>query len=643
MASNTTETRRQDKRPGDTEAQRRESQRVSLDTAPVRGRPANENDPGTSMMLARLRRQPSSAPYFVAFFLTLAWVAGWFFIFSNTLIAADGALSPKGLPDTMRALALLVLPIGVIVVTAHFLWRASQLRQVSEVLMQSAMRLIRPQDIATEGLTTIAQAVRSEVDLLVGGVEHAVQRATVLEEIVHKEIAAIERAFGGNEDRIRSLVTGIENQRSALHQAGLIINNDANPLITRLESNTQNLDVIINNAHATLARIETGLRDTTVGLARTIDEVASRANAAGEEIGSQTSQMERMSGLMVGELRDFSRHLAAQLDQLSQVTGSLGSESAEFGRSVLGLEAGVIQAVRQSVDQLTGINQDIARTVERAALTSSDNMKQATADLTDVIETTGNNISFHLKSTTNDVAQTIERAGLDTSQQIDHSRVLVTQGLQSVATEYLDKVAKARADLVGYLDTSSEDIAGTINQATDNVAGRLNAASSQFLTGMDQTANTLLSQLNSTGSGLAGRVEQTTTKLFTEIGQRAEHIITKLDDSAGLVFGRLDEQASYVSNRVEDTANNILAAVEDRTSAVAMKVFGTVTTSSPGPTPRASSDNHRASVPEPTPTAKRELQKAENSSSNRATNGPPANAPEVITSSKAASSAGLNP
>lgn len=51
------------------------------------------------------------------------------------------------------------------------------MRQVSEALFQSAMRPPpRPQDIATEGLTTIAQAVRSEVDLLVGGVEHVQPR-----------------------------------------------------------------------------------------------------------------------------------------------------------------------------------------------------------------------------------------------------------------------------------------------------------------------------------------------------------------------------------------------------------------------------------------------------------------------------------
>ena len=76
MASKTTETRRQDKRQAEPELQRREPPRVNIEPAPVRGRPANENDPGTSMMLAKLRRQPSYMPFGVAFILSLAWVAG---------------------------------------------------------------------------------------------------------------------------------------------------------------------------------------------------------------------------------------------------------------------------------------------------------------------------------------------------------------------------------------------------------------------------------------------------------------------------------------------------------------------------------------------------------------------------------------
>ena len=330
--ANTTETRRPDRRPGETESPRRDGPRLNADSTPVRNRPANENDPGTSMMLARLRRQPSYAPYYVAFFLSLAWVGGWFFIFSNSLFAITDVT--RDMAQTMQGVALLALPIAIIWVTAYFLWRAAQMRLVSEVLMQSAMRLIRPQDIATEGLTTIAQAVRSEVDLLVGGVEHAVQRAAVLEEIVHKEIAAIERAFGGNEDRIRNLVTGIENQRSALHQATLVINNDANPLIARLEANTKNLDGIIGTAHDTLGRLEAGLRDKAGGVVRALDDMTERANSAGAEMGVQTSHMENVSTQMVARLHDFSRQLTGQIEQLAQVTGTLQGDSIEFGRSV---------------------------------------------------------------------------------------------------------------------------------------------------------------------------------------------------------------------------------------------------------------------------------------------------------------------
>jgi len=50
--ANTTDTRRSDRRQS--EADRRDTPRLSGE--PVKGRPANENDPGTAMLLARMRR-----------------------------------------------------------------------------------------------------------------------------------------------------------------------------------------------------------------------------------------------------------------------------------------------------------------------------------------------------------------------------------------------------------------------------------------------------------------------------------------------------------------------------------------------------------------------------------------------------------
>ena len=78
------------------------------------------------------------------------------------------------------------------------------------------------------------------------------------------------------------------------------------------------------------------------------------------------------------------------------------------------------------------------------------------------------------------------------------------------------------------------------------------------------------------------------------------------------------------------------APAKEMASAVAMKVEGTVITSSASPTPRASRASQMASVPLPTPTAYLEPQKAANDFSNFSTKGPPAKAVLSITSLMAA-------
>ncbi len=61
------------------------------------------------------------------------------------------------------------------------------------------------------------------------------------------------------------------------------------------------------------------------------------------------------------------------------------------------MESGMAQTVRNSIDQLTNINQDIARTIERASVTSVDQIRQQVAELAEVVQTTGNNLTYHLK------------------------------------------------------------------------------------------------------------------------------------------------------------------------------------------------------------------------------------------------------
>ena len=290
---------------------------------PVRGTPANENEPTAAAVINNIKRRPSATPFWVAFAVSLAWIFACAAIYGPILLRQGNLFATSNLPQLMTATMVVFLPIGLAWTSAYLLYRAQQLRQVSEALMQTAMRLVRPQDIAAESLSSVAQTVREEVNLLVDGVEQAVTRATQLEELVHKEMAAIERAFGGNEERIRNLISGLEAQREALHQAGFVIGTEATPLLGRLEENTQHLDGIINAAQGTLAALEQGLKTSTTELAHTIDEVAARAALVGDQISSQTARMEQMSSVLLSEVQGFSDHITNQVETLAHTSGNM--------------------------------------------------------------------------------------------------------------------------------------------------------------------------------------------------------------------------------------------------------------------------------------------------------------------------------
>jgi hypothetical protein len=109
----------------------------------LRASPANENDRTTAQMLSRLRKQPSLAVYYFATGISALWFVGWLMAY-NTLFTAEIGGTVRPASDWLQALSVLVMPIITIFSIAYFNWRAQQLRQVSEVLMHSAMRLIHP-------------------------------------------------------------------------------------------------------------------------------------------------------------------------------------------------------------------------------------------------------------------------------------------------------------------------------------------------------------------------------------------------------------------------------------------------------------------------------------------------------------------
>ena len=560
MATNTGEPRRIRR------ASRREAERHTEPSSqeafsgarmPVRGVPANENDPGGAILVSNLKRRPSFTPFWVAFALSLIWVFAGAAIFGPSLARETSLISSSGLPKALSALIGMFLPIGLAWTTSYFLYRAQQLRYVSEGLMQTALRLIKPQDIAAEGLSSIAHTIREEVNLLVGGVEQAVQRAGQLEELVHKEMAAIERAFGSNEERIRTLVSGLEGQRQALQQAGFVIGSEAAPLVTRLEENTQHLDGIITVAQGTLAALEQGLKSSTDELARTIDEVAARAATVGDQIGTQTVRMEQMSGILLNEVHGFSEHLSGQVEILTQSSSNLNIEGTSFGQTVQTLEANLLHTLRHSIDELTGLHSEVHRSIDRMTSTISEQLQTTSQQFAELLQGTSANVTYHLKSTTTEVGQQLERSSVEASQQIQVSGENLTQRVLTTSNDFIENVARARSELFNYLEESSGALTTRLEETTNQLFGKIEQVSNTMTDQLVNTTERVTERLDHASTELTGRLSETTTRLFEDVERSNSNIFARLDATSSDVAQKLDSAGNSMFVRIDTTARNL--------------------------------------------------------------------------------------
>jgi hypothetical protein len=524
---------------------------------PVRGVPANENDPGGAILVSNLKRRPSFTPFWVAFALSLLWIFAGAAIFGPSLSREASLFSSSGLPKVLTALFGMFLPIGLAWTTAYFLYRAQQLRYVSEGLMQTALRLIKPQDIATEGLSSVAQTIREEVNLLVGGVEQAVQRAGQLEEIVHKEMAAIERAFGSNEERIRTLLSGLEGQRKALQQAGFVIGSEAAPLVNRLEENTHHLDGVINAAQGTLAALEQGLKSSTDELARTIEEVAARAASVGDQIGTQTARMEQMSGLLLNEVHGFSDHLNGQVEILTQSTSSLNIEGTSFGQTVQTLESNVLHTLRQSIAELTGLHSEVQRSVDRMTSTISEQLQTTSQQFAELLQGTSANVTYHLKATTTEVGQQLEKSGVEVTQQIQVSGDNLAQRVLTTSNDFIQNVTRARSELFNYLEESSGALTMRLEETTNQLFGKIEQVSNTMTNQLVNTTERVTEQLDQASTELTGRLSETTTRLFEDVERSNSSIFARLDATSNEVAQKLEHAGSGMFVRIDTTARNL--------------------------------------------------------------------------------------
>ena len=185
---------------------------------------ANDDSPSIGGLIYALQEQPSRQPYKWASIGTIAWgaigaVLGVAML-AQDVAEAGGWLAALLSPTAMSALAVITVPIALLWFLAYLSVRTQELKHMSSTMAEVAIRLAEPDRLAEQQISSLGQSVRRQVGAMNDAISRALGRAAELEALVHGEVAELERSYGDNEHRIRSLIDELVSERDALANSG---------------------------------------------------------------------------------------------------------------------------------------------------------------------------------------------------------------------------------------------------------------------------------------------------------------------------------------------------------------------------------------------------------------------------------------
>ena len=503
-------------------------------TGPVRAIAANDDMPSIGGLVYALQQRPSKSPFYIA----LATSAIWFVL--GCLIAwAVIAKNPESVsslsdifatPSIVAVIATIVIPIALFWFLAILVWRAQELRLMSSAMTEVAVRLAEPDKMAEQSVASLGQTVRRQVAAMNDAISRALGRAGELEALVHNEVAALERSYSENENRIRNLISELASEREALANNSDRVSEALRGIGSHV---TREISAASERASTAMTQATSTLADTlasrgnkitaAVTAAGTVidEKLADRGARITEQLvkhGAQAAEQLHRSGLEVTRsIQETSDRTAAAISAKgNNLVASVMSMSERVGREIpvllerLGSEqtrlSGIIEGATKNLSALEGA---LAQRTESLNTSLHDRTKMLQTVLTEQGRAIDNSLSERtqaLEAILSRRAQGFDAAIAERTKSLDASVARYTGNIRETLEQHSSKMEKSLSRQAGAIQHVVTTSTGQIQRAVDDLA-RGSGASSESLGAhanmLKEVSNGLLSQIH----GLTKRFE----------------------------------------------------------------------------------------------------------------------------------------
>jgi hypothetical protein len=536
--------------------------------------PANDDIPSIGGLIFALQQRPSRTPFLVALFASAAWfLIGGFFAFGliSSQVSSGGLSGMLASSAALTAAVSIIVPIAIFWFLALLVWRAQELRLMASAMTEVAVRLAEPDRLAEQSVASVGQTIRRQVAAMNDAISRAIGRASELEAMVHSEVAALERSYGENELRVRTLISELATEREALA-------NNSQRVSEALKGVGSQIARDISAASASIDKklAERGVQLTELLVSRSSDaaEQVHKAQArVAESVPGLIERLGKEQGRLTQIMESAAQNLSALEGTMVQRTSALDKTMKERTEAMQASLAARIEGLENSVAQgallldktMKDRTEVFTNLVSQGAVLFDNTLKQRTDALTVAIGEGAQSLDKALKDRTETFTNLVSQGAVlfdnTLKQRTDALTVAIGEGAGA-----LDRTLKDRTDaFVGLvsqgavvLDRTLADRTGQLNAVIEQKAAQMDKQlydrTAQFLTAINQGAIAL-------DKTLADRAETFTNSLF----QRVKALENAIGQQTATLDRTMTERAQAVIVALAERLHAIDATFSQRT------------------------------------------------------------------------------
>jgi hypothetical protein len=547
--------------------------------------PANDDMPSIGGLIYALQQRPSRSPFVIALIASAVWFAlgllvSWA-VFQKTIDFSGNPADIIANPAIAAVVATIVVPIALFWFLAILVWRAQELRLMSSAMTEVAVRLAEPDRMAEQSVASLGQTVRRQVAAMNDAISRALGRAGELEALVHNEVAALERSYTENENRIRNLINELASEREALANNSERVSEALRGIGSQV---TREITAASEKASQSLGHASVSMTEAFASRGQKITAAVTAAGTAIDEKLAErgariTEQLVKHGAQAAETLRQSSLEVTRAIQETSdRSAAAISAKGNSLVSSVIGMSERVGREIPVLLEKL-GTEQTRLSSIIDGAARNLTALETALTEKTQSLGATLNDKTTVLHTVLSEHSRKIDTSITERIQALETILSRRTQNFEvslSERTKQLDATLTQRAQA---LEASVSKHTGTIRDTLDKHSGSMEHTLARQAASIERVVASNATNIQRAVEELAQRSNSGSDALVNQARTLKEVSATLMNQLGGLTK-RFEEQGSAIihASRTFEMSNSKVDAMMEARQAGFTKLMENVGT-----------------------------------------------------------------